>query len=51
VLNIMQVPPSKGFGAGTVLKPTNHVPDKSGVIPPDAVLEYDLDLLRVSITP
>ncbi|KAF5834570.1 FKBP-type peptidyl-prolyl cis-trans isomerase [Dunaliella salina] len=49
---LIKVPPSKGFGdAGTVLKPTNHVPGKSGVIPGDAFLEYDLELLRVSIPP
>eukprot|EP00967_Tisochrysis_lutea_P066072 scaffold85984_cov20-Tisochrysis_lutea.AAC.2 len=47
-----EVPPSKGFGdAGTVLKPTNHVPGKSGVIPGNAFLEYDVELLRVSIPP
>eukprot|EP00200_Dunaliella_tertiolecta_P002820 CAMPEP_0202344620 /NCGR_PEP_ID=MMETSP1126-20121109/4222_1 /ASSEMBLY_ACC=CAM_ASM_000457 /TAXON_ID=3047 /ORGANISM="Dunaliella tertiolecta, Strain CCMP1320" /LENGTH=224 /DNA_ID=CAMNT_0048935833 /DNA_START=1922 /DNA_END=2596 /DNA_ORIENTATION=- len=49
---LIKVPPSKGFGdAGTVLKPTNHVPGKSGVIPGNAFLEYDVELLRVSIPP
>ncbi len=47
-----QVPASKGFGAsGAVLRPTEHVPEKSGVIPPDAELEYDIELIRVSIPP
>ena len=46
------VPPSRGFGAdGGVLRPTEHVPDKDGVIPPDATLEYELELQRVSIPP
>lgn len=46
------VPPQLGFGAqGYVLRPTEHVPDKQGVIPPGATLEYDLELLRVSIPP
>ncbi len=34
-----------------MLQPTNHVADKSGVIPGGAALEYDLELLRVSIPP
>lgn len=48
----MTVPPSRGFGAsGGVLRPTEHVPDKDGVIPPDSTLEYVLELQRVSIPP
>lgn len=48
----MTVPPSRGFGAnGGVLRPTEHVTDKDGVIPPDATLEYELELQRVSIPP
>lgn len=46
------VPASQGFGAeGGVLRPTEHVPDKNGVIPPDAELEYEIELLRVSVPP
>lgn len=46
------VPPQLGFGdRGAVLRPTEHVPEKQGVIPPGATLEYDIELLRVSIPP
>jgi len=46
------VPPALGFGlSGGVLRPTEHVPDKQGVIKPDAVLTYELELQRVSIPP
>ena len=46
------VPPALGFGStGGVLRPTEHVPDKEGVIKPDAVLTYELALQRVSIPP
>ena len=46
------VPSKEGFGPnGGVLRPTEHVPDKDGVIPPDADLEYVLELVRVSIPP
>jgi len=46
------VPASQGFGKeGGVLKPTEHVPDKEGVIPPNADLEYEIELIRVSIPP
>lgn len=46
------VPPSAGFGdAGSVLRPTEHVPDKQGVIPGGAELEYELELKTVSIPP
>ena len=48
----MIVPPELGFGSqGTVLRPTEHVPTKQGIIPPGATLEYELDLVRVSIPP
>jgi hypothetical protein len=41
-----------GFGvSGTVLRPTEHVKDKEGVIPGNAQLEYDIELLRISIPP
>lgn len=50
--NHAQVPAALGFGdAGAVLRPTRHVDDKSGVIPPGADLEYELELERVSIPP
>ena len=46
------VPPALGFGAGGgVLRPTEHVPDKEGVIGPNASLTYELELQRVSIPP
>ncbi len=46
------IPPELGFGAsGTVLRPTEHVPDKAGVVPPSATLEYELELMQVSIPP
>jgi FKBP-type peptidyl-prolyl cis-trans isomerase len=46
------VPPGLGFGEqGTVLRPTEHVPTKQGVVPPGATLDYELSLVRVSIPP
>jgi FKBP-type peptidyl-prolyl cis-trans isomerase len=46
------VPPGLGFGErGAVLRPTEHVPEKQGAIPPGATLEYELELERVSIPP
>lgn len=46
------VPPSLGFGdKGTVLRPTEHVPEKQGVVKPGASLEYELVLERVSVPP
>ncbi len=46
------VPPELGFGnQGTVLRPTEHVPTKQGLVPPGASLEYELSLIRVSIPP
>ena len=48
----MIVPPELGFGEqGTVLRPTEHVPTKQGVVPSGATLEYELSLVRVSIPP
>ncbi|KAL6752160.1 FKBP-type peptidyl-prolyl cis-trans isomerase [Haematococcus lacustris] len=49
---VIKVPAALGFGpAGAVLRPTLHAGDKSGIVPPDADLEYDIELLRVSIPP
>ncbi|WIA30933.1 hypothetical protein OEZ86_000983 [Tetradesmus obliquus] len=49
---IVSVPPELGFGdRGYVMRPTEHVPDKQGLIPPGARLEYEVELLRVSIPP
>jgi FKBP-type peptidyl-prolyl cis-trans isomerase len=49
---IISVPPELGFGdKGYVMRPTEHVPDKQGLIPPGAQLEYEVELLRVSIPP
>lgn len=46
------VPAALGFGdAGAVLRPTEHVPEKQGVVPPGAELEYELTLERISIPP
>jgi FKBP-type peptidyl-prolyl cis-trans isomerase len=46
------VPPSAGFGdAGSVLRPTEHVPEKQGIIPGGAELVYELELRTVSIPP
>lgn len=49
---IVTIPPELGFGEqGTVLKPTLHVPGKDGIIPGNATLKYELELVRVSIPP
>lgn len=49
---VITVPPEAGFGdKGFTLRPTEHVPDKQGIIPPGAALEYELELVRVSIPP
>jgi len=46
------VPPDLGFGTeGFALQGTRHVEDKKGRIPPNATLEYEVELLRVSIAP
>ncbi|BDA42776.1 Peptidyl-prolyl cis-trans isomerase FKBP17-2, chloroplastic [Coccomyxa sp. Obi] len=51
-IRVVTVPPELGFGdQGAVLRPTEHVPDKQGEIPPGATLEYELSLIRVSIPP
>ena len=48
----VNVPSQYGFAEkSTSLKPSRHVPDKASVVPPNADLEYDLELLRVSIPP
>lgn len=49
---LVTVPPELGFGPrGAVLRPTEHVPEKQGVVPPGASLVYDVELVRVSIPP
>eukprot|EP00879_Flechtneria_rotunda_P024800 GHRR01026317.1.p1 GENE.GHRR01026317.1~~GHRR01026317.1.p1 ORF type:complete len:148 (+),score=43.92 GHRR01026317.1:663-1106(+) len=46
------VPPELGFGdSGIVLRPTEHMPDKQGIVLGGAKLEYDIELARVSIPP
>lgn len=48
----MTIPPELGFGdRGLTLRPTEHVPEKQGVVPPGATLTYELSLVRVSIPP
>jgi hypothetical protein len=47
-----QVPPELGFGdAGAVLRGTLHAGDKNGQVPPNAQLEYEVEILRISIPP
>lgn len=49
---IAEIPSSLGFGNdGAVIRPTEHAPDKRGVVPGRASLKYELDLVRVSIPP
>ncbi len=51
-IRVVTVPPQLGFGdQGALLRPTEHVPEKQGEVPPGATLEYELSLLRVSIPP
>lgn len=46
------VPSDLGFGSnGTSLRPTEHVPGKSGEVTPGATLTYELELVRVSVPP
>ena len=46
------VPPSAGFGAnGFTARPTDHVPEKRGEVGPGATLEYDIEVVRVSVPP
>lgn len=46
------VPAAQGFGEkGGQVAASLHAPDKQGVIPKDATLTYDLELIRVSIPP
>ena len=46
------VPAAQGFGEkGGQIAATLHAPGKQGVIPENATLTYDLELIRVSIPP
>lgn len=48
----VKIPPELGFGDnGITLRATEHVPEKRGEVPPGATLEYELELVRVSIPP
>ena len=49
---IALVPAAAGFGGnGFTAKPTEHVPEKRGEVPPGADLEYDIEVVRVSVPP
>lgn len=49
---VVTIPPELGFGdKGLTLRPTEHVPEKQGAVPPGATLKYELELVRVSIPP
>ena len=49
---IVVVPPSAGFGGnGYTAKATEHVPEKRGEVAPGATLEYDIEVVRVSVPP
>ena len=51
-VRVVQVPATSGFGeAGATLRPTEHVPDKRGEVPPGAALTYHLEVLSVSVPP
>ena len=46
------VPPEKGFGQqGGTIQATLHAPGKEGQIPGNATLQYELEVIRVSIPP
>jgi FKBP-type peptidyl-prolyl cis-trans isomerase len=46
------IPPNMGFGdQAYALKGTRHAREKEGVVPANSTLEYELDLVRVSIPP
>ena len=46
------VPPQAGYGAQPyAFRATRHAGDKDGVVPPNSTIEYDLELVRVSIPP
>jgi hypothetical protein len=47
-----RVPAARGFGPdGATLRPTEHVPEKRGEVPPGADLEYRLQVVSVSVPP
>ena len=49
---IAVVPPEAGFGDnGYTARPTEHVPEKRGEVPPGDTLEYDIEVVRVSVPP
>ena len=46
------MPPELAFGErGYSFQATRHVDDKSGIIPPNSTVDYELELVRVSIPP
>ena len=46
------MPPGLAFGErGYSFQATRHVGDKAGIIPPNSTVDYELELLRVSIPP
>lgn len=51
-VRVVTVPPASGFGStGATLRPTEHVPEKRGDVPPNATLTYRLQVVSVSVPP
>lgn len=49
---VCSIPSALGFGNKNFsLRPTLHAEDKSGVVPANSDLEYDVELVRVSVPP
>jgi FKBP-type peptidyl-prolyl cis-trans isomerase len=49
---LVTVPPEAGFGSEAYsLRGTRHASDKEAVIPPNSTLQYELNLVRVSVPP
>ena len=49
---LVTVPPEAGFGSEAyALRGTRHAGEKEGIVPPNSTLEYELNLVRVSVPP